>query len=87
MSHKVYKSGSCKRKYKKLQDEATKAVLAKTPKLVHFLAKADTDSHELTETTTTRDIDARDVIADADPNNHSSSNTEVHIAPDPEKTR
>jgi len=26
------------------------------------------------------------VIADADPNNHSSSNTEVHIAPDPEKT-
>jgi len=40
-----------------------------------FFAKADTDSHELTETTKTRDIDARDVIADADPNNHSSSNT------------
>ena len=39
MSHKVYKSGSCKRKYKKLQDEATKAVLANTPKLVHFLPK------------------------------------------------
>jgi len=51
-----------------------------------FFAKADTNSHELTETTTTRDIDARDVIADANPNNHSSSNTEVHIAPDPKKT-